>query len=81
MNSYESETLGEEGFIHCSTHEQVKGVLERYYAGRTDLLLLHINPELLQAELKFEASTQGDLYPHAYGKINKDAIIKIESLI
>ena len=55
--AFESETLKEEGFIHCSTNEQVSGVLERYYANQKGLLLLHINPTLLKAELKYEIAT------------------------
>ena len=71
----------EEGFIHCSTKEQIAEVLKRYYANQKELMLLHINPVLLIAELKYEIATQGDLFPHVYGAINRDAIIKIESLI
>jgi uncharacterized protein (DUF952 family) len=76
-NSYRSETLQEEGFIHCSTKEQVASVLERYYADQKQLLLLHINPTLLKTELKFEKSTNDELFPHVFGEINKEAIVKI----
>ena len=72
--------LAEEKFIHCSTREQVKGVLERYYAGQKELILLHINPALLKAELKFEKSTGDEMYPHVYGKINRNAIVKTERI-
>ena len=38
-------TLEEEGFIHCSTPEQVPGVLARYYASYAgDLVLLTRRP-------------------------------------
>ena len=79
-DSYETETLGVEGFIHCSTRDQVKGVLERYYAGQKDLYLLHIDPELLNADVKYEVGPNGDSFPHVYGKINKNAIIKVEAI-
>jgi len=78
--AYETETLSTEKFIHCSTQEQVKGVLERYYAGQKELILLHIDPALLKAELKFEKSTGDEMYPHVYGKINRNAIVKIERI-
>ncbi len=32
--------LAEEGYIHCSTAEQWQGVIERYYSGASDLVLL-----------------------------------------
>lgn len=69
-----------EGFIHCSTHEQVPGVLQRYYAGVNDLILLHIDETKLSAELKFEEATNKELFPHVFGPINKNAIVKIEFL-
>jgi uncharacterized protein (DUF952 family)/GNAT superfamily N-acetyltransferase len=80
-NSYESETLHQEGFIHCSTKDQVTGVLERYYANQKDLLLLHINSFLLKPALKFELATNNELFPHVFGEINKEAIIKIEKIV
>ena len=79
-DTYESETLKEEGFIHCSTREQVSGVLERYYANQKGLRLLHINPTLLKSELKYEVATFGQSFPHVHGKINKDAIVKVEKI-
>jgi uncharacterized protein (DUF952 family) len=77
---YATESLSEEGFIHCSTSDQVKGTLERYYATQKGLLLLHIDSTLLKAKLKYEESTNGQLFPHVFGNINKDAIVKIENL-
>ena len=79
-NDYTTETLIEEGFIHCSLNEQVKDTLERYYANQEGLLLLYIDPTLLKAELKYEESTNGQLFPHVFGNINKDAIVKIVNL-
>ncbi len=79
-DDYESETLQEEGFIHCSTRAQVDGVLERYYANQKGLVLLYINASLLRAELKYEVATFGQSFPHVYGKINKDAIIRAEEI-
>jgi uncharacterized protein (DUF952 family) len=45
------------------------------------LLLLHINPELLKSELKFEKSTNEELFPHVFGKIDREAIVKTEELL
>jgi uncharacterized protein (DUF952 family) len=72
--------LKEEGFIHCSTKEQVTATLERYYSNQKDLILLHINSSGLLAELKFELATNGELFPHVFGKLNKSAIVEIEKL-
>jgi uncharacterized protein (DUF952 family) len=80
VNSFESETLQEEGFIHCAARAQVHGVLERYFAGQKKLLLLHIHTERLKAELKYEVATNGEKFPHVYGPINRDAVVSVEEL-
>ena len=77
---YESPTLAEEKFIHLCTAEQVDWVLDNFYANQTNLLKLYINPDKLSAKLLFEASEDGTLYPHLYGRLNKDAVEKVETI-
>ncbi len=79
-SAYEPNAFPKEGFIHCSTKEQVPGVLQRYYAGVKNLILLHIDESKLKALLKFEKATNGELFPHVFGPINKDAIVTVENL-
>ena len=73
---YRTNSLEAEGFIHCSRPEQVVEVANRYYGGRTDLLLLWIDPSNLAAELRWEASEEG-IYPHVYGSIDLAVIIQV----
>ncbi|CAN5749748.1 DUF952 domain-containing protein [soil metagenome] len=75
---YEAESLQTEGFIHCSFADQLEGVLERYYSSTKKVLILTIEPEKLTSELINEPSTNDEIYPHIYGKINRDAIIDIK---
>ena len=77
-NEYEAESLHSEGFIHCSYRHQLEEVLGRYYPGEKKVLILHINPHRLTAPLVGEASTNREIYPHVYGKIDKAAIAEIE---
>lgn len=79
-STYEPRAFLKEGFIHCSTKEQVPGVLQRYYAGARDLILLHVDEGKLTVLLKYEEATNGELFPHVYGPINKDAIVIVENL-
>jgi uncharacterized protein (DUF952 family) len=73
--------LDEEGFIHLSTFEQVPGVLERYYRGRSNLVLLHVDEALLTAPLRFErAGDAAEEFPHLYGPLNTDAVVDVEDL-
>lgn len=78
---YEAPSLAQEGFIHTSRDEQVPGVLSRYYAGQHNLLLLHIDEIKLTAPLKYElAPSVNEEFPHIYGPLNLDAVVKTEAL-
>ncbi|HEY0428086.1 MAG TPA: DUF952 domain-containing protein [Pyrinomonadaceae bacterium] len=80
-NFYEAESLHSENFIHCSFAGQLEAVLERYYAGVEKVLILTIEAEKLKSKLVAEPSTGGEIYPHIYGAINLDAIVRIEERI
>jgi uncharacterized protein (DUF952 family) len=86
---YRAQSLTTEGFIHCSTLAQVLPVANNFYKGQSGLILLEIEPTLLAAKLKWEAPAgglppvgvpAGDQFPHIYGPINLDAVIKIVDL-
>jgi uncharacterized protein (DUF952 family) len=78
---YEAPSLYTEGFIHNSTAAQVQAVLERYYAGQKNLVLLHIEETKLIADLKYElAASVNEVFPHIFGIINLDAVLKTENL-
>jgi uncharacterized protein (DUF952 family) len=75
---YEAESLHSEGFIHCSYRNQLDDVLTRYYKNVGRVLILHINLHRLTAKFLAEPSTNREIYPHIYGKINKSSIVDIE---
>ena len=79
--SYQPESLTTEGFIHCSYPGQLEGVLKRYYSGVEKVLILKIETEKLLAKLVKEPSTNGEMYPHLYGRLNHNAIVAIEERI
>jgi uncharacterized protein (DUF952 family) len=73
--------LSDEGYIHCSTADQWRGVIERFYADATDLLLLHIDEEKLTSPLVYEQLPgSADTFPHIYGPINLDAVVTAEPI-
>ena len=78
--TYEAASLHTEGFIHLPEAHQVAGVLHRYYQNTPDLLLLHVDPDKLAAELKYEPATSNKLFPHLYGPIDKIAIVEVEPI-
>jgi len=86
---YRVESLETEGFIHCSTDTQVLPVAEKYYPGQRGLLLLMIDPARLSSDLRWEPPSggappsgvpAGELFPHIYGPVNLDAIVKVFDL-
>ena len=78
LGYYEHPSLAAEGFIHASMREQVQGVIERYYAHQTDLLVLHIDEGKLQAVHIFEmAHSVNEEFPHIFGRINLDAVVDV----
>lgn len=69
-----------EGFIHCCTDDQLAGVRERYFKGKTGLVLLYLDESKLKSELKYEVSTNDEKFPHLYGAINREAIVSVQSI-
>lgn len=72
---YRAASLTKEGFIHCCAHEQLAGVLERYFKGKQNLLALQIDTEKITSPIKYELSPMvHELFPHIYGPLNTDAV-------
>ena len=73
--------LAEVGFIHCSTAAQWPGVVDRFYGGVPELVLLHIDESLLTSPVVHEAVGDGDeTFPHVYGPIDLAAVVRVEPL-
>ncbi|MDV3125069.1 DUF952 domain-containing protein [Mycobacterium sp. 21AC1] len=72
------DSLGTQGFVHLSAPEQVHLPANRLYAGRTDLVLLYIDPAKLSAPLRWELGLPTDptamLFPHLYGPLPVAAV-------
>ena len=67
-----------EGFIHCSTPAQVLQVANARFRGRSDLLLLSIDTDRVDAEIRYENLEGGEqLFPHIYGELDRDAVIRV----
>jgi len=75
---YEARSLETEGFIHCSFAEQLDAVIERYYSGEERVVVLEIESDRLMSRMIKEPSTNSETYPHVYGPINRDAIVRVE---
>lgn len=75
---YAPSSLDTEGFIHCSTTDQVLGVANSIYKGKSDLFLMLIDEDKVESNIVYEDLYDlGKLFPHIYGPLNIDAVIKI----
>jgi glutathione S-transferase len=71
-------TLDQAGFIHCSRRDQVETVANAVYRERSDLVLLLIDRDKVQAEIRDENLEGGsELFPHIYGPLNLDAVTSV----
>lgn len=75
---YVDPSLQSEGFIHCSTAEQVLIPANERFRGRTDLVLLVIDGDRVSDDVIFEDCYEtGHAFPHIYGAIPRSAIIGV----
>lgn len=84
-----------DGFIHLSTKEQVAGSLNRFYAGPTQVVILHVDapgskdvaaPEgttgnKYRSKLQWDwVESRKEYFPHLYGDLLNEDIAKTEIL-
>ena len=63
-----------DGFVHLSAADQVARTAAKFFAGRSDLVLLALSPERLGDALRWETSPSGSIYPHLYAPLPLDAV-------
>lgn len=68
-----------DGFIHFSNAAQLPGSAAKHRAGQPGLVLLTVDPDRLGPALKWEPSRGGQLFPHLYGPLPLDAVIRIDA--
>jgi len=62
-----------DGFVHFSTAETVQATADLYFAGVTDLVLVAVQADGLDA-LKWERSRGGQLFPHLFDVLRMDDV-------
>jgi uncharacterized protein (DUF952 family) len=78
LGAYRPEAFRREGFVHCSYRSQVVSVANRLFRGKTDLVLLEIEPARLACKVVDENLTGGaELFPHVYSPIPMSAVVAI----
>ena len=64
----------EDGFIHFSGEDQVKGTLRKFYHNQKNLILLKVDTLKLD-HLLWEQASDGNMFPHLYSSLNISNII------
>jgi uncharacterized protein (DUF952 family) len=63
-----------DGYIHMSTQAQLAETLARHYRGQADLVVLTVDLAAVEADLVWEPSRGGDLFPHLYAALPVSAV-------
>ena len=63
-----------DGFIHLSTAAQAPETAAKWFDGQGDLTLVAVYADALGADLKWEASRGGALFPHLYSALPMSAV-------
>lgn len=75
---YKTPSFDREGFIHCSPLEKIKEVAENFYKNQNELVLLCINANRVNSKIVWEDLYKtGFNFPHVYGELNLDAVVKV----
>lgn len=64
-----------DGYIHLSTDEQLRGTLDKHFAGQENLHLARIDLAALKPDVRWEPARGGALFPHIYGPLPLAAVI------
>ena len=65
----------EDGYIHFSSEEQVKGTLKKHYSNQTDLILLKVDTLKLD-NLIWEQASDGNMFPHLYSSLDLTNVVE-----
>lgn len=69
-----------DGYIHFSAAHQVVKTAAKYFSGQADLVLITADPDKLGADLRWEPSRDGDLFPHLYAKLQLQHVESVREL-
>ena len=82
---YSADTLTSQGFIHCSTEEQLPAPATALFRGRQDMVVLEIDESRLPVPVTWE---QGDpphpdgwLFPHLYAALPVTAVVATRAYV
>lgn len=64
-----------DGYVHISTAEQVAETAAKHFAGAEGLVILALDADALGADLRWEVSRGGALFPHLYRALSLGDVV------
>ncbi len=64
-----------DGYVHFSTAEQASETAAKHFAGAEGLTLVACDSDAMGADLKWETSRGGALFPHLYRKLQMTNVL------
>jgi uncharacterized protein (DUF952 family) len=68
----------QDGYIHFSTAHQLRETAQRHFAGSRSLVLIAVEANALGADLRWEKSRGGNIFPHLYAPL---AVSHVHSVV
>jgi len=79
---YRAPSLDSQGYIHCSTPDQVIDVANFLFRGQADLVLLCLESGKVRPKIRYENLEGGQkLFPHVYGPIDVASVTRVLDLV
>ena len=72
---YKPKSFTIEGFVNCATPDQIIKIANANFKNKTGLILLCIDSDKVESKIRFESGGY-EFYPHIYGVLNLDAVVK-----
>lgn len=69
-----------DGFIHFSGPDQVEASVAKHRVGQDGLVLIACDEAKMEHGLKWEVSRGGALFPHHYGDLPLDSVVRVSDL-
>jgi uncharacterized protein (DUF952 family) len=71
------DSLEAEGFVHCSTAAQVVGSTARHFGADANLVLIELDPQLVEHEISWPEVYPGQRYPHVHGPLSASSVVAV----
>lgn len=69
-----------DGYIHCSSRDQVAGTAARYFGTEPDLVVVAIDVLVMGEWVHWETSGNGGPFPHVYAPLPRAAVVAVHRI-